>query len=127
MAALTISLPREMKANGERFLPGVMHGGIELEHMHRYYFAGQLVAGKVVLDIASGEGYGSAFLAQSADRVIGVDISTDAVAHASAKYSRENLEYLVGTCSGIPLAGGSVDVVVSFETIEHHDERADGR
>jgi glycosyltransferase involved in cell wall biosynthesis/SAM-dependent methyltransferase len=122
MAELINPLPKEMQADGERFLPGVMHGSIELEHMHRYYFAGRLVAGKVVLDIASGEGYGSAFLAQSADRVIGVDISKDAVEHASVKYSRENLEYRVGTCSEIPLDGGSVDVVVSFETIEHHDE-----
>ena len=66
----------------ERYLPNV-HGSIELEHFHRYLFARQLSLGKRVLDIASGEGYGSALLAQSAANVVGVDIAAEAVAHAA--------------------------------------------
>ena len=38
------------------------------------------------------------------------------------KYRAENLEFRLGSCSAIPLGDASVDVVVSFETIEHHDE-----
>ena len=115
-------LPKPLFADGERFLPGQMHGSIELEHLHRYRFASQLVTDKVVLDIASGEGYGSAYLAKIARRVIGVDIAQEAVDHAKLKYSKDNLEYLTGSCSAIPLENGTVDVVVSFETIEHHCE-----
>ena len=106
---------------GERYLPEV-RGNIELEHLHRYLLTKQAVVGKTVLDIASGEGYGSAMLAESAHRVTGVDISQEAVSHAQTKYRTENLEFRLGSCSAIPLGDASVDVVVSFETIEHHDE-----
>ena len=71
---------------GERYLPEV-GGNIELEHLHRYLLAKQAVVGKTVLDIASGEGYGSAMLAESARRVTGVDISQEAVSHAQTKVS----------------------------------------
>jgi len=110
-----------MPHTGERYVPGV-GGDTELEHLHRYLFACQLVAGKDVLDIACGEGYGSAMLARTARRVIGVDIAQEAISHAQAKYHADNLEFRLGSCSAIPLADASVDVVVSFETIEHHDE-----
>jgi len=110
-----------MKYTGERFMPEV-HGSIELEHRHRYLLACQVVGGKTVLDIASGEGYGSFMLAETAQRVIGVDISQEAVEHAQNRYRADNLEFRVGSCSAIPLETASVDVVVSFETIEHHTE-----
>ncbi|MGZ0786608.1 class I SAM-dependent methyltransferase [Pseudomonas saponiphila] len=110
-----------MKFTGERFLPDV-RGDIELEHIHRYLLAHDVIQGKDVLDIASGEGYGSAMLAGVARSVIGVDISPEAVSHANAKYQTSNVEFRLGSCSAIPLDDASVDVVVSFETIEHHDE-----
>jgi len=106
---------------GERFVPEV-HGNIELEHLHRYLQACQIATGKVVLDIASGEGYGSAMLASRASKAVGVDISAEAVKHARKRYNKENLEYMVGSCADIPLRDASVDLVVSFETIEHHDQ-----
>jgi SAM-dependent methyltransferase len=40
-----------------------------------------------VLDVACGEGYGSALLSQLAVHVTGVDIAEDAVAHARASYA----------------------------------------
>lgn len=108
---------------GERFIPGSAAGDIELEHLHRYLLACELVTGKAVLDIASGEGYGSAMLARYAGHVIGVDISEEAIFHAQKKYhAAQNLEFLIGTCSAIPVADATVDVVVSFETIEHHSD-----
>ena len=81
---------------GERYLTEI-HGSIELEHLHRYLFARQFSLGKRVLDIASGEGYGSALLAQSAANVIGVDIAAEAVAHAKVKYQADNLEFKIGS------------------------------
>jgi SAM-dependent methyltransferase/glycosyltransferase involved in cell wall biosynthesis len=110
-----------MEFTGERFVPEV-HGNIELEHLHRYLQACQIAAGKEVLDIASGEGYGSAMLASRASKVTGVDISVEAIKHARGRYKKENLEYMVGNCADIPLPEASVDLVVSFETIEHHDQ-----
>jgi SAM-dependent methyltransferase len=113
-----------LPATGERFLPE-MSGQMEMEHAHRYFLTKEWIKGKVVLDIASGEGYGSALLATAAKRVTGVDISDAAVAHAQNKYRARNLKYVVGSAASIPLKAKSVEVVVSFETIEHlteHDE-----
>jgi ubiquinone/menaquinone biosynthesis C-methylase UbiE len=110
-----------MDFTGERFIPEVQ-GNIELEHYHRYLQAAELAEGKTVLDIASGEGYGSALLAVKAARVIGVDIDRDAVDHAKNRYQKDNLTYVVGNCADIPLPTASIDLVVSFETIEHHEQ-----
>lgn len=104
---------------GERFVP-TEQGVIRQEHLHRYAWCLPLVKGKDVLDVASGEGYGSAMLAANARSVRGVDISHDAVAHAAERYAAlPNLAYVQGSAAAIPLADDSVDVVVSFETIEH--------
>lgn len=110
-----------LPGTGERFLPE-FEGDIVAEHYHRYLLAARFVSGKRVLDIASGEGYGSNLMAAYAAHVIGVDIDPDAVRHADQAYRRDNLEYRQGDCAAIPLADASVDVVVSFETIEHHDQ-----
>lgn len=109
---------------GERYLPEV-GGVIELEHLHRYALAKFVVAGKSVLDIASGEGYGSFIMSEAAGSVVGVDIAPEAVSHASQRYQRDNLRFLQGSAAAIPLPDASVEVVVSFETIEHHEQHAE--
>ena len=108
----------ELTNEGERLTPDC-YGPIVGEHMHRYALANLFVKGKDVLDIASGEGYGSNFLSFQAKSVKGVDIAADAIKHAQAKYRRENLTFLVGDCLSIPIDSQSIDVVVSFETLEH--------
>lgn len=113
-----------MDFTGERYIPGIQ-ADFALEHRHRYILASELARGLDVLDIACGEGYGSAMLATSAKSVQGVDISPEAVAHANAHYSASNLTFLEGSAAEIPLADQSVDLVVSFETIEHHDRHQD--
>jgi 2-polyprenyl-3-methyl-5-hydroxy-6-metoxy-1,4-benzoquinol methylase len=110
----------ELPNTGERLLTDEQ-GSWVLEHLHRYALVTSLSKGKIVLDIACGEGYGSNILAEAADRVIGVDISEEAVRHAEAKYKRDNLEFLQGSVDRIPLEDSSVDLVASFETLEHHD------
>ena len=110
-----------MKQTGERMIPTVMNGTY-FEHIHRYSFAQEFTDNKIVLDIASGEGYGSFVLAKNADFVYGVDISEEAISYAKKNYRKDNLEFRVGNTSKIPLDSNSVDIVVSFETIEHHDQ-----
>ena len=109
----------DIEFTGERFVPGVP-GEIAHEHWHRYAFARRFVAGRRTLDVACGEGYGSALLAGVAASVVGVDVAADVVAHASRRYrDRANLRFEAGSAAKLPLADGSVDAVVSFETIEH--------
>ena len=112
-----------MEFTGERFIPG-QGGAIELEHLNRYYFVVHQIdlKGKTVLDIASGEGYGSNIIAKHASKVIGVDISFEAIEHAKNKYKANYLEFVQGSVVEIPMEESSVDVVVSFETLEHHDK-----
>ena len=93
-------------------------------HTARYLFACDLVAGQRVLDIACGTGYGSQLLSEQgkAAEVIGVDISYEAVGYAARRHSSRNTRFLAGSATEIPLPEKSVDVVVSFETIEHIPE-----
>lgn len=109
----------ELQSTGERLLPQEL-GNVALEHLHRYAFASELIYDFDVLDIASGEGYGSYLLSRRARSVIGVDICQSAVMHANKKYG--NCKFLVGSCTAIPLENSSVDVVTSFETLEHIEE-----
>ncbi|CAN7443504.1 rhamnan synthesis F family protein [Paraburkholderia hospita] len=113
----------QLPATGERFLPEFMPGEIALEHQHRYHVAAALARGLDVLDVASGEGYGARLLADVASSVVGVDVDADAVEFATRKYgAATNLRFAEGSCSALPLADASVDLIVSFETIEHHDQ-----
>lgn len=106
----------------ERMVPESAHARIFWDHIGRYRFAKDFVRGKRVLDIACGEGYGAAGLAKAgAASVIGVDIAADACETARRKYG---LDARVGDAQQIPLPDQSVDVVVSFETIEHVDDPA---
>src|SRR6266498_348988 len=110
-----------LEASGER-LSEKVYSRIMVEHLHRYAFARAYSTGKTVLDIASGEGYGTNLLALEAKFVYGVDLSEDAVKHANKLYGEVNKKFLIGDVTQIPLKDNEVDLVVSFETIEHvHD------
>lgn len=109
-----------LEFTGERFIPEES-GQIAFEHLHRYYFARKLVRGKDVLDVACGEGYGSHIMAREAKSVVGVDIAPQVVAHAKSRYDCENLGFIEGSAAALPFEDDKFDVVVSFETIEHHD------
>lgn len=94
-------------------------------HVSRYVLAAQQIRpGDTVLDAACGLGYGTAVLAacSAGAKFIGVDIDEESIAYANANYAENNpsLSYHasdVTTMSFLP--DHSVDMVVSFETIEH--------
>lgn len=106
---------------GERLEPHIINI-TTVEHLHRYALAQELVRGRRVLDIASGEGYGSYLMSISAKSVIGVDIDSAVIKNASIKYKKDNLEFKHGSADNIPLENSSIDIVISFETLEHHDK-----
>jgi SAM-dependent methyltransferase len=105
---------------GERFLPWLEQPTIAYEHLHRYAYAAGFVRGKRVLDMASGEGYGSKMLSETASFVVGIDIDDNAVRHASDTYTSSKLQFLTGSIAAVPIENDhSFDVIVCFEAIEH--------
>lgn len=106
---------------GERWETFV-HNETALEHLHRYALACEFSAGKTVLDIACGEGYGSYLLAGNASAVTGVDIDEPTIKAATHKYKAAHLTFLTADASATPLPAYSFDLLVSFETLEHLEE-----
>ena len=120
-----ISAPADHAAltfTGERFTPE-NRGAIWYEHWHRYCLALPLARGRCVLDAACGEGYGSALLARVAARVVGVDVGAAAIEHARTRYAAANVSFVQGSVTALPLPDAAVDLIVSFETIEHLAEQ----
>lgn len=112
------------KFTGERFLPFVEDKKLQIEHFQRYLSVKTLAKGKRVLDAACGEGYGSSILAEVAKSVIGVDISQNTIHNAQMKYAQlENLRFYEASIADLSfIPTGSIDLLVSFETIEHVSE-----
>lgn len=121
MDTLYFTNKEQLNATGERFTTE-LRGKIAEEHLHRYSLAMQHAKGRDVLDIACGEGYGTNLLGTVANHVIGVDIDNETVIHAKEKYSQEGLDFRLGSCQKIPVADCSIDLAISFETIEHIEE-----
>jgi SAM-dependent methyltransferase len=107
----------------ERLDPKVYDKREALDHYARYCFAAQFVAGKRVLDVACGLGYGSDLLRRlGAASVVGVDNSADAIAYARQRYPSDGVEYVQADAHALDeVVAGPFDVVVSFETLEHLD------
>lgn len=115
---------------GERFTPECVRE-IAYEHWHRYAFALSLVEGKYVLDAACGEGFGADMLASRAAGVQAVDIDMMSIKHARQRYvSKDNLVFSQADVTDLDsLPDKSVDVICSFETLEHvtdHDRMLAG-
>lgn len=115
-------MSNKLSFTGERLVPDAQNASVMVEHLHRYAFASLYCKGKMVLDIASGEGYGSHIISKVAKQVTGVDIDESVIAYAQKEYVANNLSFKTGRADKIPMPDASVDVVVSFETIEHHDK-----
>jgi SAM-dependent methyltransferase len=102
---------------GERTLPDVPEENYWFRrHRVVYEWIAQRAHGRRVVDLACGEGYGSAVLARTAATVVGVDANPDAFEHARLKYTGANLTFerdMIETWTGY------VDCVVFLQTIEH--------
>ena len=73
-----------------------------------------------VLDIASGEGYGSVILAGKAKAVIGSDYDKETIERANVLHAEvKNLKFSVENALNSSFEDGRFDLIASMETIEH--------
>ncbi|MGA9389649.1 MAG: class I SAM-dependent methyltransferase [Candidatus Sulfotelmatobacter sp.] len=108
----------QLEYTGERVVPGITPEITFRESQMRYAFAARFVPGRIVLDIASGSGIGTDYLRRAgAVSCFGLDLNRPALRYARLRYQLPHLAACDAT--QLCLASESVDVIVSFETIEH--------
>jgi SAM-dependent methyltransferase len=113
-----------LELTGERTLPDVPAENYWFRrHLAVYEWIAPRVAGRDVLDMACGEGYGSDVLSRTARSVIGVDGNPDAFEHARLRYSRPGLSFERGLVETFG-APGQFDDIVFLQTIEHVQDPA---
>jgi 2-polyprenyl-3-methyl-5-hydroxy-6-metoxy-1,4-benzoquinol methylase len=103
--------------DGERTLPDVPEENYWFRrHLVVYEWVAGQVAGRRLIDMASGEGYGAAALAARAASVVGVEANPDAFEHARLRYVRPNLRF---ERSMVEVYAEPCDAIVFLQTIEH--------
>lgn len=105
-----------------RIIPGDVPPKFFAQHLKAYEFVSGLVKGKKVLEIGCGDGYGSYYLAEHAQSVIGVDYDIDTITHAHTKYVRPNLAFMREDATRLKFENKLFNVVCSFQVIEHIPE-----
>lgn len=108
-----------LELTGERTLPDLPEENYWFQrHLVVYQWIADRVAGRRVIDMACGEGYGTAVLARTAAHVTGVDANPEAFAHAKAKYASEKIA-IVRDLIESHRPEQKVDAVTFLQTIEH--------
>ncbi len=102
---------------GERTLPDVPEENYWYRrHLVVYEWIAARLGGLRVIDMACGEGYGTAVLAHSAASAVGVDANPEAHEHARLRYTRPNLRFVRDLVDSF---SEEADAVVFLQTIEH--------
>jgi SAM-dependent methyltransferase len=111
-----------LELTGERTLPDVPQENYWYRrHLAAYRWVADRCDGRRVVDMACGEGYGSAVLAERAREVIGIEANPQVFDHARLKYRRPNLSFRQALVEQFE-EGAPYDAIVFLQTIEHiHD------
>jgi len=106
-----------LSLTGERTLPDVPAENYWYRrHLAVYRWVANRCRGLDVVDMACGEGYGTAVLAQRAARVTGVDANREAHEHARLKYSRPGVRFVRDLVESYD---EPCDAIVFLQTVEH--------
>jgi SAM-dependent methyltransferase len=111
-----------LELTGERTLPDVPEENYWYRrHLVVYRWIAARCAGLRVVDMACGEGYGSAVLAEQAAGVVGVDANPEAHEHARLRYASARLRFERALVQDFE-DGAPWDAIVFLQTVEHVEE-----
>ncbi len=84
---------------------------------------GKEIRNKTILDVGCGDGVLSWMLFKRGAKVVGIDISKEAIGFAREKCgNKENLQFISASAYQIPFEDNSFDYVISSDVIEHLGE-----
>lgn len=86
--------------------------------IRRYKFCNAYIAGKEVLDIPCGTGWGT-YLLRGANKIHAIDRAPDAIDYARKHFQRDTIVYTVGDMAALGFSEGSLDTVICLEGFEH--------
>ena len=89
------------------------------EHKQRYDLACDFILGLECADVSCGAGYGSFMLSNAAKKVIGYDVSKEALIHAKKYFQTDKVQF----DHLDEFHSKKFDAIISFETLEHMDEK----
>jgi len=101
---------------GERQVADTLDG-IRYDHLARYEFAAERLAGKRVVDAGCGIGYGSWVMAEAGCSVLAVDKDEEAIAFAREHYAHDLVEHVQEDLQKFQRV--PYDAAVCFEAVEH--------
>lgn len=83
----------------------------------RYKFAMKMIGQGKILDLGCNDGFGTHFLAERAEEVVGVDFDEEAIAFAQKEESINYIKFIYEDFFGKQY--GEFDGIVSYDVIEH--------
>ena len=107
---------------GERLLvdDSTSNSPLFLRHKIAYVYSENFIKDKIILDDGCGSGYGSWHLISSgARKVIGIDLSKEAIEFAANRYQLKNLIFQQMDVTQLAFDGNTFDILTSFQVIEH--------
>jgi len=116
-------MPQDVFAKPEtRIEPEKVPAKFYAQHLKPYEFLKGYAAGKKVLEVGCGDGYGASYLTEVANEVVGIDYAKEVILRAQDKYKADNLNFICMDAACLQFADNSFDIVCSFQVIEHIPE-----
>jgi ubiquinone/menaquinone biosynthesis C-methylase UbiE len=103
----------------ERIIPGTVSMQVLSDHYSRYFFAKKYCKDKMVLNVASGCGYGSEVLKENAKEIFNIDIDGELIAYGNYRYGNPSNHFIKMDAQNMAFPSNFFDAIVSFETFEH--------
>ena len=92
---------------------------LHLIHSRAYEQAALYAAGKDVLDLGCNTGYGTRLIKEAGARVVGVDVSPEAIDIARRQYGPAGIDFICSDGGRLPFDDARFDIVTCFQVIEH--------